>query len=64
MKKFYSHYGEISTLKACRIIAYGLAHRFKGILHHMHAVGVREGAKHPILGRLSLRVPPAHKTTG
>ena len=29
--------------------------------HHMHAVGVREGAKHPILGRLSLRVPPAHK---
>ena len=42
MKKFYSHYGEISTLKACRIIAYGLAHRFKGILHHMHAVGVRE----------------------
>ena len=28
-----SPYGEISTLKACRIIAYGLAHRFKGIYH-------------------------------
>ena len=54
-----SPYGEISTLKACGIIAYGLAHRFKkGISYHMHAVGVREGAKHPILGRLPLRVPP------
>ena len=41
-EKLCSLYGEISTLKACRIIAYGLAHRFKGILHHMHAVGVRE----------------------
>ena len=48
-----SPHGEISTLKACRIIAYGLAHRFKGISYHMHAVGVREGAKHPTLGRLS-----------
>ena len=43
LKKLYSRHGEISTLKACRIIAYGLAHRFiKGISYHLHAVGVRE----------------------
>ena len=39
-----SPYGEISTLKACKIIAYGLyAHRFKDLSHTPHARCRRAG---------------------